>query len=118
VKYIAEVAECLECRGVQWWRPNALKSVHEVCCCRNNLILRHYCWVGEVFVLKKSCSGDASCVCSGGPKFPMFGGRGFGAVFGIGAVLVGFVMDQGFHANGDKRMPIVVMLFVDMGVHQ
>ena len=72
-------------------------------------------------MLEKSCSGDASDGCSGGPKFPtwiVFGGcaqhKSFGAVFGIGVALVGFVVGQSFHANGDKRMPIVVMLLVDM----
>ena len=125
MKYIAEVAECLEGRVVQWSRPDALKSVREMCCCCNNLILRHYRWVGEVLVLEKSCSRDASGACSRGPKFPtwiVFGGRAqdksFGAVFGVGAALVGFVVDQCFHANGDKRMPIVILLFVDMRVRQ
>jgi hypothetical protein len=52
----------------------------------------------------------------------VFGGRAqdksFGAVFGVGTVLVGFVVDQCFHADGDKRMPIVTILFVDMHVCQ
>ena len=76
-------------------------------------------------MLERSCSGDASGTFSGGPKFPtsiVFSGRAqdksFGSVFGVGAALVGFVLDQCFHANGDKRMPIVVMLSVDMRVCQ
>ncbi len=51
----------------------------------------------------------------------MFGGRAqdksFGAVFGVGTALVRFVMDQCFHVNGGKRMPIVVMLFVRRYAH-
>jgi len=35
-------------------------------------------------------------------------------VFGIGAAFVRFVMDQCLHANGNKCMYVVVVLFVDM----
>ena len=78
MKYIAEVAKCLEGRGVQWRRPDALKSVCDACCCHNNFILWRYHWVDEVLVLEKSCSGDARGACSGVLKFStsiMFGGR-------------------------------------------
>jgi hypothetical protein len=48
----------------------------------------------------------------------VFGGcaqdKCFCAVFGIGVAFVGFVVDQCFHANGDKGMPIIVVVFVDM----
>ena len=40
----------------------------------------------------------------------------FGAVFSVGATFMGLVVDQSFHANGDKGMTIVVMLFIDVRV--
>jgi hypothetical protein len=76
-------------------------------------------------VLEKSCSGDVSGMCSVGLKFPtliVFDGhaqdKSFGAVFGVGAALVGFVVGQCFHVDVDKRMPNVVMLFIDMRVRR
>jgi hypothetical protein len=76
-------------------------------------------------VFEKGCPGDARGTCCGGPKLPtliVFGGRAqdkcFCAVFGVGAAFVGFVVDQFFHSNGDKGMPIIVMVFVDMCIHQ
>ena len=69
MKYIAEVTQYLEGGGVQLRRPHAVKSVSEACCCRNDLILQHYCWVSEVIVLEKSCSGDASGACRGVQNF-------------------------------------------------
>ena len=76
-------------------------------------------------MLEKSCPGDARGACCGGTKLPtliVFGGRAqdkcFCAVFGIGAAFVGFVMDQCFHADGDKGMPIIVVVFVDMYIHK
>jgi hypothetical protein len=72
-------------------------------------------------VLEKSCPGDARGACCGGPKLPtsiVFSGRSqdkcLCAVFGIGAAFVGFVVDHCFHADGDERMPIIVVVFVDM----
>ena len=72
-------------------------------------------------MLEKSSPGDACGACCGDPKLPtliVFGGRAqdkcFCAVFDVGATFMGFVVDQCFHANGDKGMPIIVMLFVDM----
>ncbi len=76
-------------------------------------------------MLEKGCPRDARGECCGGPKFPtsiVFGGgaqdKSFGVVFCVGAAFVGFVMDQCFHANGDKWMPIVVMMFIDMCICQ
>ncbi len=76
-------------------------------------------------MLEKSCPRDARGACCGGPKLPaliVFGGRAqdkcFCAVFGIGAAFVGFVVDQCFHANGDKGMPIIVVVFEDMHICQ
>ncbi len=76
-------------------------------------------------MLEKSCPGDARGACCGGPKLPtsiVFGGRAqdkcFCAVFGVGALFVGFVVDQCFHADGDKVMLIIVVVFVDMCIHQ
>ena len=43
-------------------------------------------------------------------------GQKIGAVFGVGTAFVGFVMDQCLHANGNKWMSVVVVLFVDMCV--
>ena len=37
-------------------------------------------------------------------------------MFGVGTAFVGFVMDQCLHANGNKWMSVVVVLFVDMCV--
>ncbi len=72
-------------------------------------------------MLEKGCPGDVRGAFCRGPYFPtsiVFDGRAqdksFGAVFCVGAAFVGFVMDQCFHADGDKWMPIVVMMFVDM----
>ncbi len=42
--------------------------------------------------------------------------KSFGAVFGIRAAFVGFVMDQCLHANGNKWMSVVVVLFEDMRI--
>ncbi len=39
-------------------------------------------------------------------------------MFGVGAVFVGFVVDQCFHADGDKGMLIIVVVFVDMCIRQ
>ncbi len=76
-------------------------------------------------MLEKSCPGDAHGACCGGPKLPtwiVFGGRAqdkcFCAVFGVGAVFVEFVVDQCFHADGDNRMPIIVVVFVDICIRQ
>ncbi len=76
-------------------------------------------------MLEKGCPGDACGACCGGPKFPtsiVFGERAqdksFGAVFCVGAAFVGFVVDQCFYANGDKWMPIVVVMFVDMCIRR
>ena len=48
----------------------------------------------------------------------MFRGRAqdnsFGAVFRVGVALKGFEVNQCFHVDGDKRMPIVVTLFIDI----
>ena len=38
----------------------------------------------------------------------------FGAVFCVGATFVGLVVNQSFHADGDKRMTIIVVLFIDV----
>ncbi len=63
--------------------------------------------------------------CCGGPKLPtsiVFGGcaqdKCFGAVFCVGAAFVGFVVDQCFHVDGDEGMLIIVVVFVDMCIHQ
>ena len=63
--------------------------------------------------------------CCGGPNLPtliVFGGRAqdncLCAVFGVGAAFVGFVVDQCFHADGDKGMLIIVVVFVDMCIRQ
>jgi hypothetical protein len=76
-------------------------------------------------VFEKSCPGDACGACCGGPKLStliVFGGRAqdkcFGAVFGVGAVFVGFVVDQCFHADGDEGMPIIVVVFIDMCIRR
>ena len=42
----------------------------------------------------------------------------FGAVFSVGAMFMGLVMDQSCHANGDEGMTIVVVLFIDVRIHQ
>ncbi len=76
-------------------------------------------------MLEKSCPGDACGAYCGGPKLStliVFGGRAqdkcFCAVFGVGAAFVGFVVDQCFHANGDKGMPIIVVVFKNMCIRQ
>ncbi len=76
-------------------------------------------------MLEKIFPGDVHGACCGGPKLPtliVFGGRAqdkcFCTVCGVGAAFVGFVMDQCFHADGDKGMPIIVMVFVDMCICQ
>ena len=50
----------------------------------------------------------------------MFEGRaedvGYPAVLSIRASGVGTVMDEGFHANGDKWVGVVVMVAVHVGV--
>ena len=52
----------------------------------------------------------------------MFNGRAqnkcFGAVFSVGATFMGLVLDQSFHANEDKGMVIVVLLFIDVCVRR
>ena len=40
----------------------------------------------------------------------------FAAVFGKGFTLVGLVMDEGFHPNGNKGRGVVVVGAVDVGV--
>ncbi len=42
----------------------------------------------------------------------------FDAVFNVGAMFMRLVVNQSFHANGDKGMMIVVVLFIDMHVNQ
>ncbi len=76
-------------------------------------------------MLEKSCPGDVRGTCCGGPKLRtliVFDRRAqdkcFCAVFGIGAAFVGFVVDQCFHADGDKGMPIIVVVFVDMCIRR
>jgi hypothetical protein len=76
-------------------------------------------------VLEKSCPRDARGACCGDPTLLtsiVFGGRAqnksFCAVFGVGAAFVGFVVDQCFHVNGDKGMPIIVVVFVNMWIHR
>jgi hypothetical protein len=76
-------------------------------------------------VLEKSCPRDARGACYGGPKLPtsiVLGecaqNNSFCAVFGVGAAFVGFVVDQCFHADGDKGMPIIVVVFVDMCIRR
>ena len=54
------------------------------------------------------------------PTTVVFNGRAqnkcFGAVFSVDVTFMGLVVDQSFHANGDKGMTIVVMLFIDVRV--
>ena len=56
------------------------------------------------------------------PTAVVFNGRAqdkhFGAVFNVGAMFMGLAVDQSFHANGDKGMTLVVMLFIDVLVCQ
>ena len=42
--------------------------------------------------------------------------KALAAVFGEGAATFGFVVDEGFHANGDERSCVVVMGAVHVGV--
>jgi hypothetical protein len=76
-------------------------------------------------VLEKSHARNESGTHCGGPKIPTLivsGGNAknisFPAVFGIGALFVGFDMDQCYHANGHKGMFFVVMLLLDMCMHR
>ena len=52
----------------------------------------------------------------------MFNGRAqnkcFDAVFHVGEIFMGLVVDQSFHANGDGGMTIVAVLFIDVHVHR
>ena len=98
-----------------------MENIRETCCCHDYLILRRGQWIGEIFVLEKGCPGDACGMCCGGPKFQtslVFSGRAqvnsFCAVFGVGAAFVWFVVNQCFHADQYKGMPIVIVGFVDM----
>jgi hypothetical protein len=93
-----------------------VESVHELCCCRNYLILRRGQWVGEIFVLEKAAPEMRGACCRGSkcPTLMLFGGRSqdksFCAVFSVGFAFVWFVVDQCFHANGDKGVPIVIVV--------
>ena len=60
-----------------------------------------------------------------GPKFPtavVFNWRTqnkrLGAVFSIGAAFMRLVVNQSFHADGNKGMAIVVVLFIDVCAHR
>jgi len=39
-------------------------------------------------------------------------------VFGIGAVFLWFVVNQCFHVDGDKGIPIAIVVFIDMCICQ
>ena len=76
-------------------------------------------------MLEKGCPRDACGACSGGPKFPrsvVFYGcaqdKSFCAVFSVGTAFVWFVVNQWFHANGDKAMSLLILVFVDMCICQ
>ena len=56
------------------------------------------------------------------PTAVVFNGRAqnkcFDAVFHVGEIFMGLVVDQSFHANGDGGMTIVAVLFIDVHVHR
>ena len=73
-------------------------------------------------MLEESCAGDVRGTSCGGPKLPtvvVFNGCAcFGAVFSIGATFMGLAVNQSFRTNGDKRMTIIVVLFIDVRICQ
>ena len=102
-----------------------MKGIIETCSRHKDLVFCRGGWVGQILVLEESRARVVCGPCGGGPTFPtsiVFGGRAqdkhFAAVFCKGAACVRLVIDQCLHANGDKRMPVVVMLFVDMRVRR
>ena len=74
-------------------------------------------------MLVVDCRGDArgACVCHPHCPSAVVVERGaqdkaLAAVFGKSAATFGFVVDEGFHANGDERSCVVVMGAVHVGV--
>jgi hypothetical protein len=74
-------------------------------------------------MFEKGCAWDTGCPIADRPKFlvlVVFSGgaqhESLTAVFSKGSMFVGFVMNHGFHANGDEWVFVVVVLFIDMHV--
>jgi hypothetical protein len=74
-------------------------------------------------MFEKGCASDAGCPRADRTKFlasVVFSGgaqhKSLAAVFEKGSTFVGFVMNHGFHANGDEWMFVVVVFFLDMRV--
>jgi hypothetical protein len=91
------------------------------CCCCYDLIIGGDTWVSYVFVFEKCFARDASYLCADRPKFltlVVFSGRAqhksLAAVFSKSLTFVGFVMNHCFHANRDKWVFVIVMLFIEV----
>ena len=74
-------------------------------------------------MLVKNCRRDARGACIFHPHFPSAvvvergtQDKALAAVFGESAATFGFVVDEGFHANGDEGSCVVVMGALHVGV--
>ena len=120
---VAEAFKVVEIGGAEVLRHAAFDLFGELFGCCKYAVGRGDSGRCEVLVLVKNCRRDARGACIFHPHGPsaLVVKRGaqdkaLAAVFGKNAAMFGFVVDEGFHANGDEGSCVVVMGAVHVGV--
>ncbi len=99
--------------------------MHKGADCGNYPVFWGDMWSGDVFVFEECRAQDAGCARGSGPESPaliVFEGcpedKCFLTVLCICAAGMWAIVDEGLHADGDKRMLVVVVMAVNMGKGQ